>query len=209
MRSTAVMPNPTGFAGSAYPRLVSARPLQEPMSLDDRFAAGDESSLREAFEKWGAAVYTFCRRSLPDDLAQEAMQDVFVDAWRKRERFDPERGTVISWLMGIARNRVIDRHRAESRHSRRRDATDVHEDHELLDVDDARSTGDHVADRIVVADALDRLPDRAKQVIRFAYFDRLSHAEIAERTGIPLGTVKSDIARGLERIRRDLETHDD
>lgn len=193
---------PTARLATYPPRMAANAGLHE-SSLDDRFADGAAESLREAFDRHGATVYTYCRRTLPADQAQEAAQDVFVSAWRNHHRYHPERGPLVAWLLGIARHRVIDRARAEQRHLSRRSATDVADRPETLaPADDAT---DELADRLVVADALRHLPERAQRCLRLHFLDGFTHDEIAHRTGVPLGTVKSDIRRGLDRLRRHLE----
>ncbi|MDH3754255.1 MAG: sigma-70 family RNA polymerase sigma factor [Acidimicrobiia bacterium] len=171
-------------------------------AVEAAFAQGDEDALRAAYDAHGSLVYSFCRRSLGDDRAKDVTQEVFVSAWRARERFDSSKGSLAGWLMGIAKNRLIDNIRAERRHaSRRADSEPVE-----LPVE---SNVERVGDRMLVADALKSLPERSRTVIELAYLSDLTHTQIAEETSLPLGTVKSDIRRGLASIRRYLEpSHD-
>jgi len=156
------------------------------------------------YQAHGPLVFGICRRTLGDESAREVTQDVFVSAWRARHQFDPARGTLAAWLVGITKRRVIDHVRRERRHSERRaDESDR----------DARSRAEpeveRIADRLVVAHALTGLAERPRQVITLAYVEGLTHQEIAERTGLPLGTIKSDIRRGLVTLRQHLEsTHE-
>ena len=101
--------------------------------------------------------------------------------------------------MGIAKNRLIDNLRSERRHADRRDD---------VEVADIPGPGDveRVGDRMLVASVLEELPDRARKVVELAYFDDLTQTQIAERTGLPLGTVKSDTRRALQRMRETLES---
>lgn len=188
--------------GRRYARLVMTADRSEHETIDGQldasFAAGDDAVLRAAYDVHGATIYTFCRRSLPEDRAKDVTQDVFVSAWRARDTFDPARGTLGGWLMGIAKNRIIDNVRSERRHADRRS------DAEVADLE-VRSDAEMVGDRLLVTEVLAQLPDRARTAVRLAYFDDLTHAEIAERTGVPLGTVKSDIRRALTRMRDQLE----
>ena len=166
-------------------------------ALEAAFAGGDESALRDAYEAHGALVFSFCRRSLADDRAEEVTQDVFVSAWRGRDRFDPAKGSLAGWLIGIAKFRIVDNLRAEGRHSDRRSSaepTDLPVESEI----------ERLADRMLVAEALDLLAPRARKVVELSFLEGLPHAEIAARTSLPLGTVKSDIRRGIETIRRQL-----
>ena len=160
------------------------------------------SDVRALYEQYGSLVYSYCRKRISDrSLAEEATQDVFVAAWRTRHRFDPARGSVGAWLMGIARFKVVDSYRAAGR---------IPTPAEDAVVEAATGTSspivDELADRMLVADALATLSDRAAEVIRLSFYDRLTHEEIARRLGLPLGTVKSDVRRSLARLRRHLMT---
>ncbi len=184
-----------------YARLVSEAELRAVAGRAAPAALSDEASLRSAYDAHGALVYSFCRRALGDDRAKDVTQEVFVSAWRARHRFDPAKGSLAGWLMGIAKNRLIDNIRAEKRHSDRRADGDDRE----IPVEPAV---DRIGDRMLVADALKTLPERSRTVIEMAYFDGLTHQEISDRTDLPLGTVKSDIRRGLARLRHHLQpTH--
>lgn len=173
------------------------------LPVDDRrteasVPSDDPDWLRGAYEQHGSLVYTYCRRRLGPERAKDATQEVFTSAWNARARFDADRGSLAAWLMGIAKNRVIDEIRSEQRHADRR--SDVAEATMSVDADAER-----VADRMLVADGLSKLPSRARTVIQLGYVEGLTHHEIAARTGIPIGTVKSDIRRGLTSIRSHLE----
>jgi RNA polymerase sigma factor (sigma-70 family) len=167
-------------------------------SADAIFATGDESALRQAYDAHGSMIYTFCSRALGPERAHDVTQEVFLSAWRARERFDPSKGNLAAWLTAIAKNRMIDSIRSEKRHSDRR-APESAED--LGREGEAETTGD----RLLVADALRTLPERPREILTLHYFEDLTHPEIAARTNLPLGTVKSDIRRGLARIRAHME----
>jgi RNA polymerase sigma factor (sigma-70 family) len=172
-------------------------------SLARRFLAGDPVALRELWEADGRTVYGFalrCLRSHHD--AEDVTQQVFVRAWRLRATYDPAKGRPGAWLMGIARRQVADRLTARARD------TDVMSRAARAGVDLAGSHGhqrgvpDRVVEAVVVADELNRLPPQQRTVLRLAFFDDLTHQQIATLTGLPLGTVKSHLRRGLERLRR-------
>ena len=176
-------------------------PLKVATLLEQRFSEGDESALREAYDAHSPLIYSFCRRALGDQRAEDVTQEVFVSAWRARDTFRPDKGNLGAWLVGIAKNRLIDNVRSEKRHSYQQPLT--HEADASVE-----PNLDRVGDQMVVAEALRTLPERSRTVIELAYFSDLTHAEVAERTSIPLGTVKSDIRRGLAKIRQQLEaTH--
>ena len=168
-------------------------------NVEKSFARGDEHALRAAYLQHGRLVYTYCRRSLDEARAKDVTQEVFISAWRNRHRFDPARGTLVGWLVAITKNRIIDNIRAENRHAERRDSRDPAglATHSRIDL---------IANRLMIADALRSLPDRARRVVMLHYFDDLTHRQIAERMSMPLGTVKSDLRRSLLQIRRQLES---
>ena len=175
--------------------------------LAEAFAAGAPDALRRAYDEHQRAVHSYCRKQVADH-ASDVTQEVFLAAWRSRDRFDPGSGSLGGWLMGITRFKVADHLRA---HYRNQSVASG-------DLVDLGTTGDRpsaadpdmdlVATRILVAEALRRVDEPGSTWIRMAFVDGLSHSEIAETTGTPLGTVKSTIRRGLQRIRRDLEVFD-
>lgn len=169
-----------------------------------RFAAGDDLALREAFDTYGGLVQHFCRRSLAGGAdAEDATQQTFVAAWRTRERFDPERGSLPGWLLGIARHKVIDTLRASQRRS---GLSDRARDEVAVAAPPATASGaDPLVDRLLLADALRSLPADQRRTLELAFFDDLTHPQIAQLTGLPIGTVKSHIRRGLLRLRDRLE----
>jgi RNA polymerase sigma factor (sigma-70 family) len=211
--SLAALHLPVGSHRRYHPIAAMVAPQELP-TIDAAFAAGHEQALKLAYDAHGGVVFGLCRRVLSNHQAEEVTQDVFVSAWRKRDQFDPARGSLAAWLVGITKRRIIDHLRSERRHSDRRAdlATDVGQSGATSGTElvAANHPSNHdveqVADKMLVAHALNSLTERPRQVIELAYLHDLTHQEIAERTGIPLGTVKSDIRRGLESIRGHLET---
>jgi RNA polymerase sigma factor (sigma-70 family) len=180
--------------------LASVRSTDE-RDLEREFPSGSDEVLRAVFERWGGLVHAYCRRTLPGASdADDVVQQVFVAAWSRRATFDPSRGSLPGWLLGIARHKTIDHLRAHTRERARADAV-------ARSVDDATevATGDLVADRLLLGDELGRLPDDQRRALELAFFDGLTHTQIAEALGQPLGTVKSNIRRGLSRLRSRLE----
>ena len=166
-----------------------------------RWVAGDPEALRLAFDQFGTLVFTYCARSLVDrDAAADCAQETFVSAWKSRDGFDPARGSLSAWLLGIARYRVLDQYR--------RSARTPLPSGELPAPQSPSQTGvaseDQLADRLLIARALDSLQPRVRKVVELAFYSDLTQTAIAEQTGIPLGTVKSDLRRGLARLRADL-----
>ncbi|MDE0235115.1 MAG: sigma-70 family RNA polymerase sigma factor [bacterium] len=182
-----------------YTAYVAVSRSESISNVEKAFARGEEQALKAAYLQHGKLVYTYCRRALDETRSMDVTQEVFISAWRNRHRFDPARGTLISWLVAITKNRIIDNLRAERRHSDRRDIRDPAE---LV----ARDQIEVIAEKLMVADALRSLPDRARRVVTLHYFDDLTHRQIAERMSMPLGTVKSDIRRSLIQLRSQLES---
>lgn len=167
------------------------------VALAGAFVTGDEAALRTAYEQWGRLVFALGLRSLPDRTdAEDVTQQTFVTAWRGRHTFDPRRGTLPAWLLGIARRQVADRLRAVERDARLQRALERTEAPVSPE-----PTPERVLDSIVAADELTHLVPQQRRVIELAFYDDLTHAQIAVATGLPLGTVKSHLRRGIERLR--------
>jgi RNA polymerase sigma-70 factor (ECF subfamily) len=166
-----------------------------------RVADGDHDALRLLYDRYGRIVYGMSYRITNDaQLAEEATQDTFLTLWRRADRYDPERAKLTTWLFVIARNRAIELVRARKRTPEPQE--DVEPAGEEADTAELVALADD-AER--VARAMAELPESQLEVIRMAYFDGLSHAEIADRIDQPLGTVKSRIRLGLNRLRSLLE----
>jgi RNA polymerase sigma factor (sigma-70 family) len=170
--------------------------------IERLFVQGDETALRSAYDAHGALIYSFCRRTVGGETAHDVTQEVFLAAWKARDRFDPERGTLAGWLVGIAKNKVLDTLRRRQVHLLG-DEPEQPADVTGPDLVDA------TADRMLIAAALEELSPRMKQVLTMAYLQDLTHDQISRQTSLPLGTVKSDIRRGLDRLRRNLDRHHD
>jgi len=165
-----------------------------------RFAAGEESALAEAYSRWSPLVFTLALRSLGDrGDAEDVVQRVFVSAWTGRGSFDPQRAALGAWLVGISRKRIADAHENRSRERRLTAALVA-----VAPMDEGEAPVD-LEERVLVADELARLDPVPRRVMSLAFYDDLTHTEIAERTGLPLGTVKSHIRRSLDRLRSRLE----
>lgn len=172
----------------------------EPLDEATRaFVAGEPQALRLVYDAHAALVHTFCRRALGPERAADATQEVFTDVWRNRQRFDPAQGTLRGWVMGIARFKVL----GALRHDGAR-PTQPLPDAGAPEVAVAPAETDRLADRLTLAQALRALPERTSTLIQLNLVEGLSHSEIAEQTGIPLGSVKSDIRRGLQRLRAEV-----
>lgn len=174
--------------------------------LDATFSAGPPEVLRRAFDRHSPLVYTFCRRAVSADLAHDVTQAVFITGWKQRHRFDPQRGPLAGWLVGIARYKILESLRRRQLYliddwSAGRGPAAVG----LVSPDSVGA----LADRLVLANAMNELPARTQQLIMLAFNEQLSHAEVAASTGLPIGTVTSELRRGLERLRRNMDQSDD
>lgn len=166
------------------------------------FAAGAEGALEESFRRWGTLVNTVAWRLLGDPSeAEEVTQQVFVAAWRGRHTYAPERGSLPAWLIGSTRHRVVDRQRARGREMRL-----VRAALEEAVEKDREEVREVETDRLLLAAEIDRLPDPRRSILRLAFYDGYTHAEISEHLGLPLGTVKSHARRALLHLRERLTT---
>ncbi len=192
-------------AAPPRPRLVPVHTEEAGTDTHDlavRLRDGAEDALAEAFDRWASLVHTLALRSLGSHHdAEDVTQQVFVSAWRSRHTLRPERGTVPGWLVGIARHRIADVHAQRARSARDAEAVAS----EAAPVAHDPPADERLATRLLLADELDRLGEPRGRVIRMAFVDELTHEEIAERLGMPLGTVKSHVRRGLIKRRNRLE----
>lgn len=165
--------------------------------LPERFRSGDEAALRELYDRHGGAVLHLARVMVGATDAEDVVQATFVAAWTGREGYRPDRGSLLSWLLGIARRKAIDVLHARTRQLRVAETAagaappDVH----------VAPSAETVVDRLVVADELAALPPEQRRMLELAFYDDLTHQQIAAATGVPLGTVKSHLRRGLARLR--------
>lgn len=158
-----------------------------------RLAAADESALEDAYTEFAPAVLSYVSRYVGRDEAEDVVQRTFLDAWRNADRYDP-RQRFSGWLFTIAHRRAIDTLR-----TRRHRVVDVDSVRELAG-EDGRETAERFADAADVRAAVARLPDHEREVVELTYFADLSQKEIADRLGVPLGTVKARASRGTRRL---------
>lgn len=173
--------------------------------LRAKFVAGEADALAAVYAEHGPAVYTYANRAIGAEQAKDLTQEVFLSAWRARQSFDPNRGSLGGWLMGITKNRLIDSYRKAGR---RVDEAELSDPVQARLVSDDHQTFQTLTDRMVLASALATLPDRQREVLTMAFWGDRTQQQIAEETGLPLGTVKSDMRRGLLKLRAELEHSD-
>ncbi len=162
-------------------------------NLGTRLAAGEEGAINEVYAALGPMVLGYLRRFVARDEGEDVLQRVFYEVWRNRDRYDPSR-SLEAWVLAIARKRAIDL-------LRRRHANVVPiEDLRDIAGDDGRELAERYARASEVRGALERLPREQREVLTLAYFGDLTQTEIADRLGVPLGTVKARTFRGLRRL---------
>lgn len=176
-------------------------------SLLTRIAEGDQSAVPECISRYGGLVWTLARRRLSGrEDAEDAVQEVFVDLWKSANRFDPRVADEITFVAMIARRRIIDRLRRRAGLPETT-SIDVAGGADVADPAGGEAVGRRLelGEEARIADEhLDRLQPDERRVLRLSIYDSLSHASIADRTGLPLGTVKSHIRRGLDSLRSTL-----
>ena len=164
------------------------------------FLGGDEAALEKIYRRFSALVFTVALRSLGDVTeAEDVVQKVFVAAWNGRHTYKPERASLSAWLMGITRNKVADAHQARTKQRRIQNEMSAN-------LTPAPDTMD-IAERLIIADEISRLDAVPQRVLKMAFYEDLTHAQIADRLQLPPGTVKSHIRRSLIKLRRRLEVY--
>lgn len=163
---------------------------------------GDPDALAEIHRRYGGVVVSYLRTTLRDPgAAEDVHQEVFLEVWRRGSSFDPARASLGTWIMVIARSRAID-------HLRKRipEPRDPQGAGALMREDeDPSQSPDTLIERWRLAVLLAELPDDQARILRMRFHGGFSQSEIAERTGIPLGTVKTYMVRGLRRLRELME----
>jgi RNA polymerase sigma-70 factor, ECF subfamily len=221
--TTACAPAETvlGRTWSAWGRLARSLesvppliPRDDDAALMEAIASGDVDCFERLYERHGAVVFATCLRILRDRAeAEEVLEEVFWEIWARRDRYDRSRSAPFSYLMTLARSRALDR----LRFRKRREGVWL-ELHEADGTALATSDGDGanplesalaVQRRIAIDRALEELPGAHRRAVEMNFFEGLSHREIAERLGDPLGTVKTHIRQGLLALRKVLRALDE
>jgi RNA polymerase sigma-70 factor, ECF subfamily len=170
------------------------------LALVTAIRSGDQDAMAALYDRFSSIVYAVALRVLQDTAAAEdVLQDIFMQLWRNPGAFDASRGNMAAWLAVIARHRAIDALR------RRRPEDDI-EDVIVSVEPDLASDADRSRTMARVRDALGAMSLPQRSALEMAYFEGLTHAEIAEKTGEPLGTIKTRIRTGLLSLRKVLAT---
>jgi len=163
-----------------------------------RIADGDESALAQLYDRWVESVYSMASHLLRDtDEAEDVVEETFWQVWQRAGSYDPSRGTVRTWILTIARSRTLDRLRARNRRLTDTPMTDdmvAAESDPLLDAEGNER-------RSLIQMALRELPDDQRVTLELAYFRGLSQSEIAEFLSEPLGTIKTRMRLGMQKLR--------
>lgn len=160
--------------------------------------SGGDLAVRRCIERYGALVWSLARKYTPSNAdAEDAVQDIFLDLWRSALRFDPAQSSEPAFVAMIARRRLVDLRRRRARR----------EDEEIVkpDVPQSRPAGEERAEVSLVARAVGQLEAKERQVLVLATYDGLTQQEIADQTGMPIGTVKTLARRALIRVRTALD----
>ena len=170
--------------------------------LARRLGDGDEDALAEVYAQVGPATFGYLLRTLGDrGAAEDVQQQVFTEVWRRAGDYDPQRAGLVTWVLMIARSRAIDhlRKRVPEPQDPQAAASEVESSQDVAGETDA------LVDRWRMAHYLSRLPGDERILLQMRFYQELSQSEIADRTGVPLGTVKSRMVSGLNRLRELLE----
>lgn len=174
----------------------------------ERVARGDQSAFARLYDRLSPPLYSLAVRMLGDAAeAQDALQDVFLQIWRRARNYDAGQSSVFSWATLMTRSRVIDRLRSRGRRLRVVPSSTDDPNTRVADAsvtDDAADTTARKDDAMRIRQNLNRLPNEQREVVELAFFGGLSHHEIAAQLGQPLGTIKARIRRGLLKLRERL-----
>jgi RNA polymerase sigma factor (sigma-70 family) len=167
--------------------------------LSTGFAGGEEACLQEVFRRLAPLIYTTAYRALDSSSdGEEITQEVFVSAWRARDNYQAEKGSLSGWLIGITRHRIADRQRARGRDLRLVQAVTNTTDTQV------QSEISTLIDRIVLTEEIGRLPPPRGTILQLAFWEGHSYPQIAEQLDLPVGTVKSHARRALRHLRTQL-----
>ncbi len=172
-------------------------------SIIERIAAGDQHAVSECLDRYGGLVWSIANNwsDSPAD-AEDATQEIFLELWKSAQRYDPAIGSEAVFISTIARRRMIDRLRVKGRRPSFEELTEYH--HDSI-ADPAADVGLLAADAAIASRAVEELDPSQQEVLIMGVVEGMTHSEIAEATGKPLGTVKTQIRRGLLRVRELIE----
>ena len=179
---------------------LGAESSNSPVYLIRQAANRDREAFSQLYDRFSALVYTFAVRMLraPQD-AEDLLQEVFTQVWHQADRYSEERGSPEAWIMNITRSRAIDKLRAKRRMEKTFVPTD--DPARLESTENVESSAAQAETKLTMNSALANLPEAQRRLLELAYFDGLSQTEIADRLKEPLGTVKTRMRSGIQRLR--------
>ena len=172
--------------------------------LMQRLFHRDLTAFRTLYERYGSLVYSTCLRVVRDaQIAEDMSQEIFLRVWRKPESFSAERGRFVTWLTSVTRNRAVDEIRSRNRRYRHETASPEEQEREVPASErmDPALTAELSDQRNLINIALEEIPAEQRECIQLAYFGGLTQQEISERLEQPLGTVKTRIRLGMQKLR--------
>ncbi|MGH2399280.1 MAG: sigma-70 family RNA polymerase sigma factor [bacterium] len=187
-----VSPDETGYSGL------------DDAELMHRLAYRDLVAFRALYDRYGNLVYSAALRVVRDaQIAEDMVQEIFLRIWRKPESYVAQRGRFVTWLTSVTRNRAVDEVRSRGRRFRHETASPEEQERELpaSDQNDPALTAELSDQRRLILAALTQIPAEQREIIELAYFGGLTQQEIAERLSQPLGTVKTRIRLGMQKLR--------
>lgn len=166
------------------------------IDLMRRIKRREQAALTALYARYGGPVYSFALRVLQNTAqAEEITQDIFLRVWERADQWDPTKGKLSSWLLTMTRYAAIDHIRRENRHPRLAEP-------ELDDLPQIAANPDgDIAEGRILRNLIQQLPSDQGQLIQLAFFGGMSHSELAETLQLPLGTVKTRIRLGLQKLR--------
>jgi RNA polymerase sigma-70 factor, ECF subfamily len=182
--------------------------MVEATNLISQIAGGDRTALSQLYDRYARILYAIAWKSLNSvEDCEEVVLEVFAQVWKIADRFDPTKGSVEQWIFTLARSRIIDRLRKIQRLNQVNAAIAAGKEIEFptMSVDPIEAV-EIVEQRQQVLTALDLIPLEQRRVIELAYYQGLTHAQIATSTGLSLGTVKTRLRLGLSKLKVAFET---
>lgn len=188
---------------------VIMMPPEEPalsLTLLQKIAKGDQAAVGQCIDQYGDLVWSLARRFLGNAAdAEDAVQEIFIEIWSSASRYRPDAGSEVTFIATIARRRLIDRLRKKER----RPQTETYDEAEGRPASDKPGQAEESAEVQNVVEILGEMEPEHRQIITLSIYEGYSHSEIAEKLGMPLGTVKTRVRRGLIHIRERLEIGED
>lgn len=173
------------------------------LSILERIAQGDQVAVSECIDCYSDLVWSLARRFLRDEIeAEDAVQEIFIDVWSSASRFDRTIASELTFIATIARRRLIDRRRARTREPQ----TEVFDESTVSPDEVAGRRLEHQRDITTVSRLVGNMQPEQRRALELAVYHGYSHAEVARRMELPLGTVKTHVRRGLIAIREQMQT---